>query len=254
MAVPSRLVDAAGRVGGRELAGPLGDVVDAAVAAWLGGAPDLVTPAGTLPTGVAPGRARHPQRHPRLVLGRWDAPTTRPTTRRPRSAAGRALLAAGADAIDVGGESTRPGAEPVPADEELAPRPARGRGARRRRRRSSPIDTVKAEVARAAVAAGASIVNDVSAGSLDPDLLAGRASTSSVPYVLTHLRGEPRTMQDAAALRRTWSREVFDHLALGVRDLVAAGLPGRAHRRRPGHRVRQDASRTTWPCSAPSAT
>ncbi|MEX0835832.1 MAG: dihydropteroate synthase, partial [Nitriliruptor sp.] len=221
MAVPSRLIDAAGRVGGAELAGPLREVVDAAVAAWLGGAPDLVTPAGMLPTGSRP-----------VVLGILnvtpdsfsDGGTAYDPSDHPGAAirAGLALLAAGADAVDVGGESTRPGADPVPADEEL--------------RRVLPvvealaaegaivaIDTVKAEVARAAVEAGASIVNDVSAGSLD-ERMHPTVVDLRVPYVLTHMRGEPRTMQEHASYEDV-VREVFDQLAGGIRDLTAAGLP-----------------------------
>jgi dihydropteroate synthase len=220
MAVPSRLVDAAGRVGGAELAGPLGEVVDAAVAGWLAGAPDLVTGAGTLPTGSRP-----------VVLGVLnvtpdsfsDGGAAYDAGDHPGAAirAGQALLAAGADAIDIGGESTRPGAQPVPVDEEL--------------RRVLPvvealaatgaivaIDTVKGAVARAAVEAGASIVNDVSACSLDPEMREAVLELG-VPYVLTHLLGEPRTMQQAPRYDDVVT-EVFDHLARSFRALVADGL------------------------------
>jgi dihydropteroate synthase len=104
-------------------------------------------------------------------------------------------VADGADLIDVGGESTRPGAEPVDSDEEvrrvvpvierLAPKI------------SVPIsiDTTKAPVARAALAAGASFVNDVSALRLDPDM-AALVAESKVDLCLMHMQGEPRTMQD----------------------------------------------------------
>jgi dihydropteroate synthase len=105
------------------------------------------------------------------------------------------LVAQGADILDVGGESTRPGAEPVAADEEL--------------RRVMPvlegistagldaqvsIDTSKAPVARAAIAAGAQIVNDVSALRADPEL-AELIAESGVECCLMHMLGEPRTMQ-----------------------------------------------------------
>lgn len=107
---------------------------------------------------------------------------------------GLALVADGADVVDVGGESTRPGAAPVPADEE--------------RRRVVPVlsrlaresdvvlsvDTTKAGVAAAALEAGASVVNDVSAGLLDPDLLRVVADAGA-GYVVMHMQGEPRTMQ-----------------------------------------------------------
>jgi len=136
--------------------------------------------------------------------------------------AGRALVAAGADIVDVGGESSRPGAEPVAVDEEL--------------RRVIPviealaadgvtvsIDTVKAEVARAAVAAGAQIVNDISAGMVDPDLLPTVAELD-VGYVLMHMRGTPRTMQ----VNPTYGDVVADiaaFLAEGLDRLAALGLP-----------------------------
>jgi dihydropteroate synthase len=104
---------------------------------------------------------------------------------------GMQMVEEGADVVDVGGESTRPGADPVDLDEEL--------------RRVLPvvealaphvrvsIDTRKAEVARAAIAAGASLVNDVSA-SLAP--VAAQAGPS-VGWVAMHMQGDPRTMQDA---------------------------------------------------------
>jgi dihydropteroate synthase len=111
-------------------------------------------------------------------------------------AQGLRLAAAGADIIDVGGESTRPFAEPVSAEEEI--------------RRVLPviealvgqiqvplsIDTSKADVARRALAAGAAMVNDISALQAD-ERLAAVAAEFGVPVVLMHMRGEPRTMQVA---------------------------------------------------------
>ena len=109
-------------------------------------------------------------------------------------AAALAMIEAGAAIIDVGGESTRPGASPVDADEEL--------------RRVIPIveriatmaaivsvDTSKPAVARAALSAGAHLINDVRSMA-DPDLLAVVAD-SGAALCLMHMRGEPRTMQDA---------------------------------------------------------
>jgi dihydropteroate synthase len=106
---------------------------------------------------------------------------------------GRELVAQGADILDIGGESTRPGAEPVGESEEL--------------RRVRPvieglvgeevqisIDTSKASVARAALAAGASIVNDVSALRADAEM-AEVVAESGAQCCLMHMRGEPRTMQ-----------------------------------------------------------
>jgi len=114
----------------------------------------------------------------------------------PREAVEHALrLAAdGADIIDIGGESTRPGAEPISVDEEMA--------------RVLPviwklgpevqcalsIDTYKAEVAEAALEAGAEIVNDV--GGLRDPAMAGVAAKAGAGLVIMHMRGEPRTMQE----------------------------------------------------------
>ena len=107
---------------------------------------------------------------------------------------GRRLAAEGAGILDIGGESTRPGAAPVSAGEELE--------------RVIPvvegladdgpvisIDTMKASVAREALSAGATIVNDVSALRFDPEL-AGVAAEAQATCVLMHMLGEPRTMQD----------------------------------------------------------
>ncbi|MEX2100647.1 MAG: dihydropteroate synthase [Acidimicrobiia bacterium] len=107
---------------------------------------------------------------------------------------GLALVAAGADVLDVGGESTRPGAEPVTEAEEMrrvlpvVSRLAESAGV------PVSIDTSKAAVAAAALDAGAEIVNDVTAARFDPDVLdvvAGRRAG----YVAMHMQGEPRTMQ-----------------------------------------------------------
>jgi dihydropteroate synthase len=104
---------------------------------------------------------------------------------------GLRLAGEGADVVDVGGESTRPGAELVALDEELR-RVLPVVAALAPRVRVS-IDTRKAEVAEAAVAAGATLVNDVSAS------LAPVAAAAGVGWVAMHMRGDPRTMQEAPA-------------------------------------------------------
>ena len=104
----------------------------------------------------------------------------------------RALVAEGADLLDVGGESTRPGAEPVSASEEFARVLPVLEGLRAIGVPLS-IDTYKAEVARAALDAGATLINDVSGGALDPGILT-LAATRGAPIVLGHLRGTPLTM------------------------------------------------------------
>jgi dihydropteroate synthase len=107
----------------------------------------------------------------------------------------RTLVSEGADIIDIGGESTRPGAEPVSAEEELRRvlpviegLAAEGLGAQ------ISIDTTKAPIARAALAAGASLVNDVSAFRADPEM-AALVAQSGAECCLMHMLGEPRTMQ-----------------------------------------------------------
>jgi len=109
---------------------------------------------------------------------------------------GLRLTAEGADILDVGGESTRPGADPVSEDEELGRVvPVIERLASDGRARLS-IDTTKVAVARAALDAGASLVNDVSAFRFDPGMAALVAETG-VGCCLMHMLGKPRTMQEA---------------------------------------------------------
>ena len=105
------------------------------------------------------------------------------------------MLAEGADLIDVGGESTRPGAEPVTAAEELRRVvPVVREICRRRPAVPVSIDTRKAVVARACLEQGASLVNDVSALSGDPAMVHA-VKEHAVPVVLMHMRGNPSTMQ-----------------------------------------------------------
>ncbi len=107
---------------------------------------------------------------------------------------GRELAAAGAEVLDVGGESTRPGAEPVGAEEELRRVVPVIRGLSGSRSRLS-VDTSKAAVAAAALDAGAEIVNDVTALRGDPEM-APLCAERGATVVLMHMLGEPRTMQD----------------------------------------------------------
>lgn len=105
------------------------------------------------------------------------------------------MLADGADMIDLGGYSTRPGAADVSADEELA----RLAPALTRLRDAFPdlvisVDTYRASVARECVALGADIINDISGGDLDP-AMTGTVAELRVPYILMHTRGTPATMQ-----------------------------------------------------------
>lgn len=104
------------------------------------------------------------------------------------------MVAEGADIIDVGGESTRPGARPVSVEEELARVVPVVEGLGRLGALVS-IDTRRAPVMRAAIDAGAKIINDITALTGDPDAL-GLAAESGLPVVLMHMRGDPATMQD----------------------------------------------------------
>ncbi len=147
--------------------------------------------------------------------GRWFDPER-------AVAHGRALLAAGADIVDVGGESTRPGAAELPVGEEI--------------RRVEPIvralaeagavvsiDTRRQAVMERALTAGARIVNDVSALTHDPDslaLVAGRAA----PVVLMHMLGEPRTMQRQPVYASPLV-EVLEYLEARIAACGAAGIP-----------------------------
>jgi len=130
---------------------------------------------------------------------------------------------AGADILDIGGESTRPGAKPISAEVELRrvlPVLEKLRG---RIKIPISVDTSKAEVAEAAAAAGVQILNDVTALRRDP-CLAEVARRRKMPLVLMHMRGEPRTMQ-----KGPFARDVLRDVAAGLRRAVArarrAGIP-----------------------------
>ena len=109
-------------------------------------------------------------------------------------ARGLVMVQEGADILDIGGESTRPGATPVEAEEELRRILPVIRSLRKQSRIPISIDTMKARVAAAAVEAGADIINDISGLQHDPDM-ARVAAESEAGLVLMHLRGTPRTMQ-----------------------------------------------------------
>ncbi|NOS88131.1 MAG: dihydropteroate synthase [Methylococcaceae bacterium] len=133
------------------------------------------------------------------------------------------MLADGADIIDIGGESTRPGSEAVAADEQI--------------RRVIPvitairaqhsdvtisIDTRSSEVAQAALAAGANWINDVSAGQTDPAILTVAAQTGA-PIILMHSVGTPKTMQDNPFYNQV-VEEVLSHLQARIAAALAAGI------------------------------
>ncbi len=136
---------------------------------------------------------------------------------------GERMLDDGAEIIDIGGESTRPGAEPVAAAQELERTiPVIAEIRRRRPEAVLSIDTSKAAVARAALAAGADLVNDVTAGA-DPEIFDAVAAAEGAALVLMHMRGSPRTMQDDTGYTHVVA-EVHHFLRERARAATAAGL------------------------------
>lgn len=134
---------------------------------------------------------------------------------------GLAMSGAGADLVDVGGESTRPGAERPSVDVELARvipvvTELSDRGV------VVSVDTMRASVARQAVAAGASAVNDVSGGLADPDML-GAVADLGVPYIVMHWRAHSTTMQDLATYDDVVT-DVCRELAERVDAALTAGI------------------------------
>lgn len=113
---------------------------------------------------------------------------------------GLALIDEGADCIDVGGESTRPGSDPVPAEEELRRILPVITALAARTRTPISVDTWKADVAARALEAGATIVNDISGLRFDP-LMAETVARFGASAVLMHIRGTPRSMQEHPAYR-----------------------------------------------------
>jgi dihydropteroate synthase len=134
---------------------------------------------------------------------------------------GLELIAQGADVVDVGGESTRPGAQRIPADEEL--------------RRVRPVitelvkagavvsvDTMRAQVAEWALGAGVSLVNDVSGGLADP-YMSRLVAKAGIPYVVVHWRGHSHDMH-SRAIYADVVREVHDELAQRIDAVTAEGV------------------------------
>ena len=134
---------------------------------------------------------------------------------------GLRLLAEGADLLDVGGESTRPGAARPPVDEELrrvlpVVRELAAAGA------TVSVDTMRAQVADRALAEGAALVNDVSGGLADP-AMAALVASAGVPFVVMHWRGASDRMDQLARYADVVT-DVRHELAARVRDLVDAGV------------------------------
>ena len=138
-------------------------------------------------------------------------------------AAGLALLREGVDVLDVGGESTRPGAAAASAEVELARTVPLIQQLAKSTRAPISIDTRKASVAAAALEAGASVVNDVSGLRFDPALAAVVAERDAT-LIVGHMRGTPATMQDAPRYEDVRA-EVAEELECSIATAGAAGIP-----------------------------
>ena len=138
------------------------------------------------------------------------------------AADGIEMIESGAEILDIGGESTRPGAQPVPVDEELRRVLPVIRELRTGSKVPISVDTYKEAVARAALDAGADIVNDISALRFDP-AMAALVAREGVPLILMHMQGVPRTMQ-REPLYQDVVREVREFLAERVGSATQAGI------------------------------
>jgi dihydropteroate synthase len=136
---------------------------------------------------------------------------------------GLRLADEGADILDVGGESTRPGSDPVPVEEELRRVLPVIEGLRAKTDKLISIDTRKAEVMRRAADAGADILNDVSALTHDPAALEV-AAESGLPVMLMHAQGDPKTMNENPRYADV-VLDVFDFLEQRIRACEIAGIP-----------------------------
>ncbi len=135
----------------------------------------------------------------------------------------RDMVADGADILDIGGESTRPGADVVTIGAEISRTAPVISALRAALKTPISIDTRKAEVARAAIAAGASLINDVAAFTYDP-ALAELAANTATPVCLMHAQGVPKTMQDAPDYADVLL-DVYDFLAERIQVAETAGIP-----------------------------
>ncbi|PRD49107.1 dihydropteroate synthase [Sphingobacterium haloxyli] len=137
------------------------------------------------------------------------------------------LITAGADIIDIGAYSSRPGASPVSPQEEInRVVPVIRELSKRQPNITLSVDTFRADVAEVCIAAGAHVINDISGGTLDKDMFATVARLQ-VPYVLMHMRGTPQTMQTLTAyddivedVATALGEKIATLRALGVKDII----------------------------------
>ncbi|MBD2772220.1 dihydropteroate synthase [Iningainema tapete] len=134
----------------------------------------------------------------------------------------RSLVANGADIIDIGGQSTRPGAKQITLAEELDRVLPVLQEARKEITVPISVDTTRALVAKASVEIGADMVNDISGGTFDPEMLPTVASLD-VPIVLMHLRGNPQTMQQMTNYENLID-EIYNFLAQQITVATTVGI------------------------------
>ena len=132
------------------------------------------------------------------------------------------MVEEGADIIDIGGESTRPGSEPVPLQEEIARTIPVIEEISKKIKVPVSIDTYKAEVAKRALDAGASIVNDISGLRFDPEM-PKVVSQYKVPVVIMHIKGTPKNMQ-ANPIYEALIPEIMDYLRESIKLAVESGI------------------------------
>lgn len=136
---------------------------------------------------------------------------------------GLKMIDQGADMIDIGGESTRPGAKPVSAKEELKRVIPIIKGLARQVNVPISVDTMKALVAREAIAEGAEIINDISALKKDRQM-SGVVRESKAALILMHMRGKPRYMQEGDLKYNNLMGEIIDYLEKSVSKAIAYGI------------------------------
>ena len=156
---------------------------------------------------------------------------------------GKRMAAEGAQIIDVGGESTRPGAEAISAEEEMARVLPVIRKLREDVSTFISIDTSKADVARAALEAGASIINDVTGGRADPKMMP-LAAESGAGFIVMHMQGTPRTMQAAphyddvvSEVANFFRQQYARALECGIDSMAIAFDPGIGFGKTVGHNL-----------------
>lgn len=149
-------------------------------------------------------------------------PSSRAATVKDAMKAAKEMIEAGVDIIDIGGESTRPGSEPVPDDEEIRRVVPAIQALRAESNVMISVDTRKADVAERALDAGADIVNDIS-GLRHNEELARLVARRKVPIVLMHMRGTPKTMQKSPYYKNTIS-EILRELQPSITAALSAGI------------------------------